>query len=85
MVCPTNRLAVRRRQKGDRRGDFVRFAEPSERQLLGLGLPPVLARAPSTSGVLIGPGATALTRTPRPLTSRASDLVMPMIAALAAL
>ncbi|MCY1239533.1 hypothetical protein D9M72_523300 [compost metagenome] len=39
--------------------------------------------SPITSGVLIGPGATALTRTPRLDTSRASALVMPMIAALA--
>ena len=38
-----------------------------------------------TSGVLMGPGATALTRTPAALTSRASALVMPMMAALAAL
>ena len=62
-VWPTNSEASGEQQEGDGCRHFLGLAEAAERQFRGLGLRQSSDSA-MTSGVLIGPGATALTRTP---------------------
>jgi hypothetical protein len=70
-------------EKDDRASNFIGLADPTERNLrrqrrLFWGLP--VKR--SSMLVSIGPGATALTRTPKAAPSSAADLVMPSTACL---
>ncbi len=73
----------RRSQKYDRCGDILDRTEPSGRDLFDERLALLLRHARVIS-VSINPGATALTVIPREPTSRASDLVKPIMPALAA-
>src|SRR5580700_9787116 len=84
MVWPTNRLA----SSEQRNATAAATSSGSPNRPSGKSAAFVFRQSSDsarTSGVLIGPGATALTRTPSPLTSRASDFVRPMIADFAAL
>src|ERR1700722_10658076 len=84
MVWPTNRLA----SSEQRKATAAATSSGSPNRPSGNSAPSVRRQSSDsarTSGVLIGPGATALTRTPSPLPSRASDFVRPMIADFAAL
>ena len=64
--------------------DLVDPAEAADGQLGELGASATPRSRSSSSGVSMGPGAIALTSTPRDDTSRASALVRPMTPALLA-